>query len=39
VPERVTRALAGELGWDDARSAEETERFRVNAEAEGILPG
>jgi glycerol-3-phosphate dehydrogenase len=39
VPERVARALAGELGWDDARSAEEAERFRVNAEAEGILPG
>ena len=38
VPERVARALAGELGWDDARSAEEAERFRVNAEAEGILP-
>ena len=38
VPERVARALAGELGWDDARTAEEAERFRTNAEAEGILP-
>ena len=39
VPERVARALAAELGWDDARTAEEAERFRTNAAAEGILPG
>jgi hypothetical protein len=38
VPERVARALAGELGWDEARTAEEAERFRTNAQAEGILP-
>jgi hypothetical protein len=38
VPERVARALAAELGWDDARSAEEAEQFRTNAAAEGILP-
>jgi glycerol-3-phosphate dehydrogenase len=38
VPARVARALAGELGWDDARTKQEAETFRVNAEAEGILP-
>ena len=38
VPERVARALAAELGWDDARVAEEAERFRAAAAAEGILP-
>ncbi len=36
VPLRVARALAGELGWDDARIAAEVERFRAEAEAEGI---
>jgi glycerol-3-phosphate dehydrogenase len=35
--ERVARALAGELGWDEARVAVEAERFRATAEAEGIL--
>ena len=35
--ERVARALAPELGWDESQVAEEIERFRVNAEAEGIL--
>ena len=38
VPERVARALAGELGWDDARTAEEAETFRATAQAEGIRP-
>ena len=38
VPERVAGALAGELGWDRDRSAAEAERFRVTADAEGILP-
>ena len=36
--ERVASALAAELGWDDARVGQEVERFRRNAEAEGILP-
>ena len=38
VPERVAGALAGELGWDRDRSSAEAERFRVTADAEGILP-
>jgi glycerol-3-phosphate dehydrogenase len=37
-PARVAAAIAPELGWDDARAAEETEIFLANAEAEGILP-
>ena len=39
VPERVARALAGELGWDDSQTSHEVERFRGNALAEGLLPG
>ena len=39
VPERVAAALAGELGHDDVWAAEEANRFRTNAEAEGIVPG
>jgi glycerol-3-phosphate dehydrogenase len=38
VPERVAGALAGELGWDEARTAQEAERFRAVARAEGIVP-
>jgi glycerol-3-phosphate dehydrogenase len=38
VPARVAGALAAELGEGDAWAAEEAERFRRNAEAEGILP-
>jgi len=38
APTRVARALAGELGWDDARAGEEGRRFRQTAAAEGILP-
>jgi glycerol-3-phosphate dehydrogenase len=38
APARVARALAGELGWDEARVAEEQRRFQTTAEAEGILP-
>jgi hypothetical protein len=34
----VARALAPELGWDEARVAEEQRRFQTTAEAEGILP-
>jgi glycerol-3-phosphate dehydrogenase len=39
VPERVAGALAGELGWDEGRAAQEAETFRANAQAEGILQG
>jgi glycerol-3-phosphate dehydrogenase len=39
VPERVARALAPELGWDDVQAADEAAQFRRNAEAEGLLPG
>ncbi|HWE32941.1 MAG TPA: glycerol-3-phosphate dehydrogenase/oxidase [Solirubrobacteraceae bacterium] len=35
--ERVARAMAAELGWDDARVAVELERFREEALAEGLL--
>ncbi|MGI8512316.1 MAG: FAD-dependent oxidoreductase [Solirubrobacteraceae bacterium] len=38
APEQVARAIAPELGWDEARVAEEAVRFRDTAEAEGILP-
>jgi len=34
---RVATALAPELGWDEARIAAEVERFRQEAEAEGIV--
>ncbi len=37
--ERVARAMAGELGWDDARIAVELERFADEARAEGLLVG
>ena len=39
APERVARALAPELGWDDGRVGAEVERFRADAAAEGILVG
>ncbi len=35
--ERVARAMAAELGWDDVRVAAELERFREEARAEGLL--
>jgi glycerol-3-phosphate dehydrogenase len=35
-PGRVSRALGRELGWDDARTDTETQRFAQEAEAEGI---
>jgi len=38
VPSRVARALAGELGWDEARVERETARFGAEAAAEGIVP-
>jgi glycerol-3-phosphate dehydrogenase len=34
---RVASALAGELGWDEARIAAELDRFVQEAEAEGIV--
>jgi glycerol-3-phosphate dehydrogenase len=37
APLRVARAMAGELGWDQQRAEEEVERFRREAEQEGIL--
>ncbi len=36
---RVAAVLGGELGWDDARMAAEGDRFRAEAEAEGIAVG
>jgi glycerol-3-phosphate dehydrogenase len=39
APLRVARALGDELGWDDARVSREVERFRAEADAEGIAPG
>jgi glycerol-3-phosphate dehydrogenase len=36
APIRVARALARELEWDDGRVEAEVERFREEAEAEGI---
>jgi hypothetical protein len=35
----VAEALAPELGWVQARIALEVERFREEADAEGISPG
>jgi glycerol-3-phosphate dehydrogenase len=35
-PAEVARALAAELGWDEARRQAETERFAEEADAEGI---
>jgi glycerol-3-phosphate dehydrogenase len=36
VPSRVARAIAPELDWDAARTAQEVARFREEARAEGI---
>jgi glycerol-3-phosphate dehydrogenase len=36
--ERVAAVLARELGWDDARTGSEIERFAVEADAEGNAP-
>jgi glycerol-3-phosphate dehydrogenase len=38
APLRVARAIGTELGWDEPRIAAEVERFRAEAEAEGIAP-
>ncbi|MFN2615611.1 MAG: FAD-dependent oxidoreductase [Thermoleophilaceae bacterium] len=37
--EIAARAMAGELGWDQARTRNELERWREVARAEGLLPG
>ena len=34
--DRAARVLAGELGWDDARVADEIERYRATAAREGL---
>jgi glycerol-3-phosphate dehydrogenase len=36
VLERAARVLAGELGWDDSRTAAELERYRETAAREGL---
>ncbi len=36
---RVASTLGRELGWDEARTGREVERFAAEARAEGILPG
>jgi glycerol-3-phosphate dehydrogenase len=36
APLRVARAMGAELGWDERRIAAEVERFREEADAEGI---
>jgi glycerol-3-phosphate dehydrogenase len=38
APARVADVLGEELGWDGARRASETEAFRAEAAAEGIVP-
>jgi len=38
-PERVARAMAGELGWDEARVRAELDDWREMARAEGLVPG
>ncbi|HEU4977621.1 MAG TPA: glycerol-3-phosphate dehydrogenase C-terminal domain-containing protein, partial [Solirubrobacteraceae bacterium] len=35
---RVARAMAGELGWDEAEAARQAEVFADEASAEGIVP-
>jgi glycerol-3-phosphate dehydrogenase len=37
APLRVARAMGTELGWDEARAVLEVERFRAEADAEGIV--
>jgi len=36
APQLVARAIARELSWDERRMSEEVERFRAEAQAEGI---
>jgi glycerol-3-phosphate dehydrogenase len=37
-PRAVARAMAGQLGWDDARVEQELETWREVARAEGLVP-
>jgi len=37
APLRIARAMGAELGWDERRVAAEVERFRQEADAEGIF--
>jgi glycerol-3-phosphate dehydrogenase len=37
APIRVARAMAPELGWDDARIGDEVQRFLAEAAAEGLV--
>ena len=37
VARRVANAMAGELGWDDARVEAEVDAFSAEAAAEGIV--
>jgi glycerol-3-phosphate dehydrogenase len=39
APERVARAMAGPLGWDERRIGREVEQFRLEAAEEGINVG
>jgi glycerol-3-phosphate dehydrogenase len=39
APLRVARAMAAELGWDELRTGNEVERFREEADAEGLVVG
>jgi glycerol-3-phosphate dehydrogenase len=39
APQRVARAIGAEHGWDGSRIDAEVERFRAEADAEGIAPG
>jgi len=39
APERVARAMAPELGWDEARVGAETASWREEAVAEGLVVG
>jgi glycerol-3-phosphate dehydrogenase len=38
-PRSVARAIAGELGWDDARLERELDRWAEVARLEGLVPG
>ena len=38
-PERVARAMAPELGWDEARISSEVDDWNEVARAEGFVPG
>jgi glycerol-3-phosphate dehydrogenase len=37
IAARVAQAMAPELGWDEARTADEVRRFQAEANAEGLV--